>query len=125
MIALLLVTAGVSAALLHSVAPVLAGRLSGRRLGYGMGFWMVGGEVGRTLGPIVMVSAIAVLGLEGMPWLMVGGFAASALLFFGLRGVSIGTREPATESEDFFRVMLSMRPLLFPLMGIVIVASHS
>lgn len=118
MIALLLVTAGVSAALLHSVAPVLAGRLSGRRLGYGMGFWMVGGEVGRTLGPIVIVSAIAVLGLEGTPWLMVGGFAASALLFFGLRGVS-SAPAPTTESEGFFRVTLSMRPLLFPLMGIV------
>ncbi len=118
MIALLLVTAGISAALLHSVAPVLAGRLSGRHLGYGMGFWMVGGEVGRTLGPIVVVSAIAVLGLEGTPWLMVGGFLASALLFFGLQGVSsVPTHD--TQSASFFRVTLSMRSLLLPLMGIV------
>ena len=89
-IALLLVTAGVSAAVLHSLAPVIAGRLSRHRLGYGMGFWMVGGELGRTLGPIILVSAIAVLGLEGLPWLMVGGVGASALRYFGVRGTTQG-----------------------------------
>lgn len=119
MIALLLVTAGVSAALLHSVAPVLAGRLSGRNLGYGMGFWMVGGELGRSLGPIVVVSAIAVFGLKGMPWLMVGGFAASALLFFGMRGVSTAPTQRA-DRGDFSGALLSMRSLLVPLMGIII-----
>ncbi|MGD2206187.1 MAG: MFS transporter, partial [Anaerolineae bacterium] len=51
-LALLLMVAGLSSATLHSVAPVMAGRLSGERLGRGMGFWMVGGELGRTLGPL-------------------------------------------------------------------------
>ena len=112
-------TVGFSAAVLHSVAPVIAGRLSGRRLGYGMGFWMVGGELGRSLGPIVMVSAIAVLGLEGTPWLMVGGFAASALLFFGLRGVSAAPDGPVPQGS-FPSAVLSMRFLLLPLTGIII-----
>jgi len=116
---LLLVTAGLSAALLHSVAPVLAGRLSGRRLGFGMGFWMVGGELGRTLGPVLVVSTVALLGLGGMPWLMIGGLAASALLAFGLRGVraqGVGGDRP----RGFFRSLRSLRPLLVPLIGIVV-----
>ncbi len=57
-LALLLTVVGLSSAALHAVVPVLAGRLSGRNLGRGMGFWMVGGELGRTVGPIVIVSAV-------------------------------------------------------------------
>lgn len=87
-VVLLLLAAGISSAMLHALAPVAAGRLSGNRLGFGMGFWMVGGELGRTLGPIVLVSAVASLGLAGLPWLMVGGIAASGLLGLGLRGTA-------------------------------------
>jgi len=121
-IALLLVTAGVSAAILHSLAPVIAGRLSGHRLGHGMGFWMVGGELGRTLGPILLVSAIAVLGLDGLPWLMVGGVGASALLYLGLRGVS-PVRSSQEDAGNFSQAVLSMRGLLLPLSGVVVFRS--
>lgn len=85
-LALLLMVAGLSSAGLHAVAPVIAGNLSGRSLGRGMGFWMVGGELGRTLGPIV--SAVRLLTLEGTPWLMIGGFLASAVLYARLKDVS-------------------------------------
>jgi FSR family fosmidomycin resistance protein-like MFS transporter len=117
-IALLLVTAGVSAAVLHSLAPVIAGRLSGRRLGFGMGFWMVGGELGRAFGPIVLVSAIAALGLQGLLWLMVGGVGASALLFLGVRGASLVSADQAAP-RDFVRAVGTMRSLFLPLLGIV------
>jgi FSR family fosmidomycin resistance protein-like MFS transporter len=121
-IALLLVTVGVSSAVLHSLAPVIAGRLSGNRLGYSMGFWMVGGELGRTLGPIILVSAIAVLGLHGLPWLMVGGVGASALLYLGVRGVSPADRSQE-EVGSFPLALRSMRNLLFPLSGVVVFRS--
>lgn len=117
-VALLLVTAGVSAAVLHSLAPVIAGRLSGSRLGFGMGFWMVGGELGRTLGPIILVSAIAVLGLQGLPWLMVGGAGASALLFLGIRGASPVSADQAAP-PNFIQAVGKMRGLFVPLLGIV------
>jgi FSR family fosmidomycin resistance protein-like MFS transporter len=123
-IALLLVTAGGSAAVLHSLAPVVLGRLSRHRLGFGMGFWMVGGELGRTLGPILLVSAIAVLGLDGLPWLMVGGVGASALLYFGVRSTS-QVRSDQAEASNFSQAMCSMRNLLFPLSGVVIFRSFT
>ncbi len=118
-IALLLMTAGISSAFLHALAPVAAGRFSGRRLGFGMGFWMVGGELGRTLGPILLVSAVAALGLAGLPWLMAGGLAASALLAMGLRGAK---PEPTSSSSartggDSWR---SARGFFLPLTGIVV-----
>jgi FSR family fosmidomycin resistance protein-like MFS transporter len=119
---LLLVTAGASAALLHSVGPVLVGRLSGRRLGWGMGFWMVGGELGRTLGPIVVVSAVALLGQGGLGWLMVGGVVASAVLSVSLRNVP-PPLPPANGRAGFLRAIRAMRHLLVPLAGVVILRS--
>jgi len=76
-LALLLVATGFSSASLHAVGPAIVGGLSGRKLGRGMGFWMVGGELGRTLGPIAIVSAVQFLHLDGMPCLMIVGILAS------------------------------------------------
>jgi FSR family fosmidomycin resistance protein-like MFS transporter len=118
-LALLLIVAGLSSAGLHAVAPVIAGNLSGRSLGRGMGFWMVGGELGRTLGPIVIVSAVSLLGLEGTPWLMIGGFLASAALYVRLKGVST---QPANGGQGlpWRQALRSMGPLLLPLTGVIV-----
>ena len=41
--------AGLSVAAFHATAPVAVAYLSGNRLGRGMGFFMVGGELGRRI----------------------------------------------------------------------------
>lgn len=120
--ALLLVVAGLSSASLHAVGPVMIGNLSGRSLGRGMGFWMVGGELGRTLGPILIVSAVQWLGLKGTPWLMIGGLLTSAILFFRLRDVS-GRPPNAGEGLPWRQALRKMGPLLAPLVGFIIVRS--
>ncbi len=118
-LALFLTVTGLSSASLHAVAPVIAGNLSGRSLGRGMGFWMVGGELGRTLGPIVIVSAVRLLGLGGTPWLMIGGFLASAVLYVRLRGVP--TRPVnAGQGLPWRQALRGMGPLLIPLAGIIV-----
>ncbi len=121
-LALLLMLAGISSAGIHSVGPVMAGRLSGKSLGRGMGFWMVGGELGRTLGPIVIVSALQILKPRGTPWLMVAGFLMSALLFVLLRDVA-GRPADAAEALSWGEALHTLRPLLVPLIGIIIVRS--
>ncbi len=113
---LMLLVVGLSSATLHAVAPVIAGRFSGKSLGRGMGFWMVGGELGRTLGPVVIVSAIQFLGLNRTPWLMLGGWLASALLFVRLRNVEMQTSVPT--ALPWRQALRVMRPLLIPLAGI-------
>jgi len=116
----LLMVTGLSSATLHSIAPVMAGRLSGSRLGRGMGFWMVGGEVGRTLGPLIIVTAIQFAGLEGTAWLMLGGWLTSILLYFRLKDVA--TREPGDgHGMPWQRAVRIMGPLLLPLLGIIVV----
>jgi FSR family fosmidomycin resistance protein-like MFS transporter len=119
-LALLLTVAGLSSASLHAVAPVMAGKLSGRSLGRGMGFWMVGGELGRTLGPIVIVSAVGLLTLEGTAWLMIIGLLASVILYVQLKDVP-GRPPNAGQSPPWRRALQTMGPFLVPLVGIVTV----
>jgi FSR family fosmidomycin resistance protein-like MFS transporter len=80
----LLILAGISSATLHATGPVLGSSLSGRFLGRGMSFWMVGGELGRALGPVIIVTAITYLTVDGVPWLMLAGVLASVFLFVKL-----------------------------------------
>ncbi len=115
----LLLVAGVSSAGLHAVGPVIAGRLSGRNLGRGMSFWMVGGEAGRTLGPLIIVSAVSLWGLTGTPWLMVGGWLASAALYFWLRNAT-DRPQRAAAPWPWREALRAMRPLLIPLTGLLI-----
>lgn len=117
--ALMLIVVGFSTASLHAVAPVMVGRLSGRNLGRGMGYWMVGGEVAYTVGPIVVVSAVRWLGLEGITWLMVAGVLASVVLFLRLRDVP-GRSPDAGQPLPWREAVRSMAPTLKPLTGIVI-----
>ena len=121
--ALLLVIAGSSSAAFHAVVPVLAGRFSGQYLGRGMSFWMVGGELGRVLGPLVVALAVMHWGLQGTPWLMLAGLVASLLLWWQLREIPVhATRTEATSSSwrDALRPML---PMLGPLTGLIVTRS--
>jgi FSR family fosmidomycin resistance protein-like MFS transporter len=123
-LALLLTIAGFSSAGLHAVAPVTAGRLSGPSLGRAMGLWMVGGETGRTLGPIVIVTAVAVLSLEGSAVLMVAGFAASAVLFVKLKSVPVAAADGSLRAPyEWRKALRRMRPVMVPL--VVVLAARS
>jgi FSR family fosmidomycin resistance protein-like MFS transporter len=117
-LAIVLFVAGVSVAGFHAVAPAAVGRVSGDRLGRGMGFWMVGGEVGRTIGPIVVVSALGLVGLRSLVVLSVFGVAASAILWVHLRDAPL--ERPRTSTPVPWRASLAeMRRIMLVLSGIV------
>ena len=58
-----------------------------------MGFWMVGGETGRALGPLVVVSALAVMSIKSMAFLSLAAIATSVFLYFRLRDVPLRTKD--------------------------------
>lgn len=113
-VALLLTLAGLNSAGLHAVAPIMAGNVSGSRLGRGMSFWMVGGELGRTLGPIIVVSVVAPLTLKGMLWLIPVGLVVSLLLNIHLKQVPY-TMQAAESSSPWRATLRQMLPLFIPL----------
>ncbi len=121
-LALLLLVAGLSVAAFHATAPVAIGYLSGRKLGRGMGFWMVGGELGRTLGPIVVVSALAVMSLKSMAVLAIAGIATSAILHFRLRDVPLRTKSDG-EQIHWKTAVLAMRGVMGLLAALIAVRS--
>ena len=57
-LALFLILAGISSAIFHAPAPAMVGQISGKRVGQGMSWFMGGGELARTVGPIVAVWAV-------------------------------------------------------------------
>ncbi len=117
-LAIFLLIAGLSSAGLHAVGPVMAGRVSGSSLGRGMGFWMVGGELGRTAGPILLVTAVGYLSLGGLAWLMVGGWAVSGILYLRLRAIP-GHDPGAVKALPWRAALHSMRSMMLPLSGVL------
>ncbi|PIE58989.1 MAG: MFS transporter [Desulfobulbus propionicus] len=77
----LLFIAGCSTAIYHVPAPVLMYRFAGSRKGLGMSFFMTGGELARAAGPIIAVSAVALVGLEHIYPIMLAGLLTSLLLY--------------------------------------------
>jgi MFS transporter, FSR family, fosmidomycin resistance protein len=82
---LLLFIAGFSAMLFHLPSPVMIKEASGDQVGTGMSFFMVGGELARTIGPILVITAVSFWSLEKIYRLMPLGIGASIILFFKLK----------------------------------------
>ncbi len=85
----LLLAMGVGGMFFHVPGPVMIREVSGRRVGLGMSFFMLGGEAARTIGPLVILAAISWWGLEGTWRLIPFGLGASLILFFRFRQLSV------------------------------------
>ena len=83
----ILLAAGLSVACFHAPAPAMIAETSGTRVGTGMSLFMAGGELGRTLAPLVAVGAVGLFGLAGIWRLAFVGWAVSVILFFRLRNI--------------------------------------
>ena len=87
MLAVLFFVSGMSAAVFHVTAPVLMRQVSGDQIGRGMSAFMFGGELARTLGPLLVTAAVSCWALEGIWRLIPFGLAASCILLLNLRKI--------------------------------------
>ncbi len=120
--AMILFAAGVSIAAFHAPAPALIGQVSGKNVGRGMSIFMAGGELGRTLGPIIIAALLAWFGIGGYWNISIVGWIVSIILFFRLRDLqarpsknSIPFRELWPQAQNYFLILLwlmSFRALL-------------
>lgn len=108
---------GISVALFHVPSPVLIARYAGDFKGRGMSFFMTGGELARTLGPMVAVGAVSILGLAHFHFVLVLAVITSVVLYL--------TLEPAGEKTAIKRkgslkaAYLEIRHVLEPLAAIL------
>jgi len=81
---LLLLVSGLASAMFHAPAVSLVGEYGGRRMGRAMSIFMAGGELSRTIGPLIITGAIALFTLRGSFVVAIFGIVASVLLYFTL-----------------------------------------
>ncbi len=111
---LLLLTTGVSVACFHAPAPAMVGRISGKQVGKGMSLFMAGGELGRTVGPLLAVWAVSTWTLDGFYRVVVFGWAATIVLYWRLRTIPARSEQPS----NLRAVFPTARRLFLPLLGI-------
>ncbi|HDZ40387.1 MAG TPA: MFS transporter [Bacteroidetes bacterium] len=114
---ILIFVSGVSSTLFHVPAPVMVKKISGERTGMGMSFYMLGGELARTLGPLVVVAAVEQWGLNGTLRLIPFGIIASFILYIKLHKISI-SEEIKTEKPDYPGIFRRFLPVFLTLAGI-------
>jgi FSR family fosmidomycin resistance protein-like MFS transporter len=113
---ILLIVMGVSSSLFHVPAPVMIRDLAGDRKGMGMSFYMLGGEIARTIGPLIIVGATTLWTFEGTWRLIPFSLAGSFILFLKLRKIQIYNqlekREKVLRKWTSFKSFL---PFLIPI----------
>jgi MFS transporter, FSR family, fosmidomycin resistance protein len=106
---LLLFVAGISIAGFHALAPARLARISGNNIGIGMSLFMSGGELGRTLGPLLAVWAVSAWTLKGIFPLALFGWLASLILWLRFNN----HRDPAATKIKAPTNFFSYKILLF------------
>lgn len=114
----LLFISGFSAAAFHVPGPVLIKHYSGWNSGRGMSFYMFGGELARTLGPLLITAAVSWWGLEGSWRVLPLGLVVSVMLYFRLRGLQpVRRTEPRRTFSGSHPHLKEMRRMFLGLAG--------
>ena len=118
-VSILLFVMGISAALFHVPSPVMIKKISGNKTGKGMSFYMFGGEMARTIGPLVITGAVSLWGLEGTWKLIPFGLLASFILYFRLRKIQISSDfHKNSKSIGFSSTFKKLLPFFIILIGV-------
>jgi MFS transporter, FSR family, fosmidomycin resistance protein len=99
-LAILLFCSGISSTLWHIPTPVMIREFSGTRIGKGMSFYMVGGELARTGGPLIILGVISLWGLEGTWKMMPFGFIASLVLYLNFRNANFEAKVSSRDHRE-------------------------
>ncbi len=110
---LLMLISGIGSTMFHVPTPVMVKHVSGNRTGRGMSFYMVGGELARTLGPVVVLGAVDLWGFEGIFRLIPAGLLASVILFVRFRHVDLRKQvKKGDQSVSYFYTLRKYLPVL-------------
>lgn len=107
---ILVLIMGFSSAFFHVPTPVLVKQVAGSRVGKGMSIFMLGGELARSLGPLVILGAVSLWTLEGT-WRLIPFAAATSIFLFiklkdvRLHKVDVEDHEKRTAWETFKRYL--------------------
>jgi len=84
LVALLLLVAGIGSAAFHPQAVAAAGIVSGARRGFGISVFTFGGSLGFAVGPLAMIGAVHVVGLDRSYYIILPGLLGVLVLLVSL-----------------------------------------
>lgn len=84
-IAILALITGISSSCFHVPSPVLIKEMAGKKIGAAMSSFQIGGELSRSVGPIVVLGAVSLWTINGIYRLIPIGLIMSFLLFWIFR----------------------------------------
>ncbi len=117
----LLFITGISSTLYHIPSPVMVKNLAGPKTGTAMSYFMFGGEIARTVGPLFITGAISIWGLEGSWRVMPFGIAASGILYYKLRNVKPVHKDAShREGEGIGRTLREVLPFFVAIGGFLL-----
>ncbi len=115
---IIMMASGLSSAFFHVPGPVMIRKVSCDKPGLGMSLFMAGGELARTAGPLAILGAVSLWGLEGSWRLAPLGIIASIVLFFRLKDIEIRQDfSKDKEKPDYYKVFKSFIPLFTSVTG--------
>ena len=116
---ILLLMAGVSTAFWHTPTPAMVARVSGRQMGLGMSFFMLGGTLAYTIGPLLAVAAVSWWGLDGIWRLIPLGVVASVMLYWRTREIA-DVRSASPANGSWAESWQELKQVMLPLAGIIV-----
>ncbi len=116
---ILLFVAGLSSIFFHAPTPVLVKEVSGNRVGKGMSFYMIGGEFARTLGPLIILGAISLWGLEGTYKLIPFALLASVIIYIKLKNIDTHKKAVGNADARVWKTFHKILPLILIMSGVI------
>ena len=120
---ILLFLAGISAQIFHISTPAIVKEIT-PKMGFGMSMFMVGGELARTLAPLIATFAIAIWGLEGLWKTIVISIIASFFLWKQLNKIE-GNFKPKGKQKADFKIFLEYKTLFLIIAGFMFFQSFT
>jgi FSR family fosmidomycin resistance protein-like MFS transporter len=121
MLLLLTLVAGISTTCYHVTAPVMMKFLAGDKVGRGMSFFALGGDIACTVGPLVILGAVSLWGLERTYWLIPFSSIASLLMYIRFKKISIQQHfRSQTQPTSLKQTSKALFPLFLCLTGMFI-----
>ena len=110
-LSIMLFCAGVVSVMYHVPSPVMIRYFAGSRIGTGMSVYMFSGELARTAGPLIIVTAVSWFGFEGSYKVFIFGILASAMLFWQLRHVDVKKNSTFKSGVGLKKTWDKLKPL--------------
>ena len=104
---ILLFLAGISAQIFHIATPAIVKEVT-PKMGFGMSMFMVGGELARTIAPLIATAAISLWGIEGLYKTIVFALFASVFLWWQLNKID-GNFTPKAKQKADFKIFLEYK----------------